>query len=226
MRETLSSNSEDYLKAIYLATQNGKLSTQTLADTLGITPPSVTGMIKKLTELTLVEHVPYGGITLTAAGQKIALEIIRHHRLIELYLHNTLGYPLDAVHEEAERLEHVISETFEARIAEALGHPTHDPHGDPIPTKDGKLPTFATLALAALPSGQHAKLGRIAQGDPDFMQYLEHLGLIPGAMLRVLSVNMPASTITVEVNGAEHTMALAVATRLWVNDVVSGGVPT
>jgi DtxR family transcriptional regulator, Mn-dependent transcriptional regulator len=133
MRELLSPQSEDYLKAIY-SLGTDRVNTQSLADRLEVKPGSVTEMLKRLAELGLVEHKPYYGARLTPAGERIALELIRHHRLLESYLHQALGYALEDVHREAERLEHHISEEFEARISELLGHPTHDPHGDPIPT--------------------------------------------------------------------------------------------
>ena len=139
---TVSHAVEDYLKAIYeLQIEHGKVSTNALADQLKVAPASVTGMLKKLAEdrPRLVNYERHHGVVLTPAGEKIALEVIRHHRLIELYLHQALGYPLDQVDAEAEKLEHVISEDFEDRIAKWLGNPEIDPHGDPIPSKDGKI---------------------------------------------------------------------------------------
>jgi DtxR family Mn-dependent transcriptional regulator len=131
---------EDYLKQLYLLGGDGSVSTQAVADALNVNPASVTGMLRRLTDHGLVEPVAYKGATLTPAGQTVALEILRHHRLLELYLHRALGYPLDEVHAEAERLEHVISETLEARMAAWLGEPSFDPHGDPIPALDGSVP--------------------------------------------------------------------------------------
>jgi len=162
-RQLLSSSAGDYLKQLYLLSQtalvktrNAKVNTQALADVMHVTSASATGMLRKLTDLGLVSHTAYQGATLTPQGEALGLELLRHHRLLELFLHQALGYSLDEVHEEAEQLEHVISETFEARIADWLGHPTYDPHGDPIPALDGSLPSRDELRLSALPVGAHA----------------------------------------------------------------------
>ena len=150
----LSSAVEDYLKAIF---ELGEAKTQALADALEVSPASVTGMLKKLSALGLIEYERYRGVTLTPAGRKIALETLRHHRLIETYLAEALGYPWHEVHDEAERLEHHISEDFEDRIAEVLGNPTHDPHGDPIPGRDGSLPQSLGRPLTELEVGQRGE---------------------------------------------------------------------
>jgi DtxR family Mn-dependent transcriptional regulator len=199
MRELLSSQAEDYLKAIYIVSQHGKVSTQAIADRLEVTPASVTGMLKKLTEMGLVMHAPYQGATLTNAGQKIALELIRHHRLLEAYLHQALGYPLEDVHDEAEKLEHVISEAFEARIFEKLGQPTHDPHGDPIPALDGTLPAVGDTPLSSLAPSTQAVIARVPDRDTEFLRYLSSLGLTPGATIKVREVAPFHGPITLEV---------------------------
>src|SRR5215469_5875989 len=149
----ISSAIEDYAKAIYaLELRAGEaVTTNALGERLGVTPGSASGMVKRLGELGLVEHVPYRGVSLTEAGEKVALEVIRHHRLLELYLFESLGMPWDRVHEEAEVLEHVLSEELEERIAQKLGDPTHDPHGDPIPTRELTLPATSTQSLQSLP---------------------------------------------------------------------------
>ena len=140
-RAPLSQTAEDYLKEIYkLEVERGRATTSVLAERLRVSPPSVTSMLKKLAALKLVVHERYRGVTLTAAGRKAAIEVIRHHRLLEQYLVETLGMPIDEVHAEADRLEHVISEELEARLDESLGFPTHDPHGVPIPGADLKWP--------------------------------------------------------------------------------------
>lgn len=145
---------EDYLKAIYMLQQrHGQVKTTTLSERLDVKPPTVTAILKTLAELKLVVYIPYYGVELSPAGEKIALEVLRHHRLIELYLVEALGFTWDEVHEEAERLEHVISEKLEARIAAHLGDPTVDPHGDPIPALDGTLPNSSALSLADAPVG-------------------------------------------------------------------------
>ncbi len=220
VREKLTSQAEDYLKAMHtLALLEPKVSTQALADHLNVAPASVTGMLKKLCELGLVAHAPYQGASLTDGGQRIALELLRHHRLLELYLHQALGYPLENVHAEAERLEHHISEEFEARIFDILGAPTHDPHGDPIPTLEGALPPSAKRPLSEMFVGETAHLGRIAQKKPEFIKHLVLLGLTPGAQIKVLEVSLPAGTVTLEVDGvAVHTLSLEAARQLFVQD--------
>ncbi|RRR69392.1 MAG: metal-dependent transcriptional regulator [Candidatus Viridilinea halotolerans] len=176
---------EDYLKAIYTLQQQGVVSTSLLGEQRGSKPGSVTGMIKKLAEMHLVEHTPYQGVILTPAGERIALEVIRHHRLLELYLVEALGYSWDEVHEEAEKLEHHISEKLEARIAAHLGHPTFDPHGDPIPTPEGKLPPRSDLRLADLGVDERARIVRMRDQSAERLRYLADLGLIPGAIIAV-----------------------------------------
>jgi DtxR family transcriptional regulator, Mn-dependent transcriptional regulator len=219
MRELLSPQSEDYLKAIY-SLGGDRVNTQALADRLEVKPGSVTEMLKRLADLGLVEHKPYYGARLTPAGERIALELIRHHRLLESYLHQALGYALEDVHREAEKLEHHISEEFEARISELLGHPTHDPHGDPIPTLEGKLPEFATRAMLDVSENEEVCLGRVSEKDPDFLRLVVSLGLIPGARVKVIRVAKASGTITLEVAGmVQHTLSLEVAQKLWVQAV-------
>lgn len=220
MRELLSSQAEDYLKAIYAISQTGRVTTQAVADQLAVTPASVTGMLKKLSDLGLVEHAPYQGASLTVAGSSIALELVRHHRLLELYLHQALGYKLEDVHAEAEKLEHHISEDFEARISELLGNPTHDPHGEPIPTLDGTLPPYATRALAEVRPGEDALVGRVSERDPELLRHFVSLGLTPGVFVRVTDVSRAGGTITLEIAGAaQHTISLEAARKLFVSDV-------
>jgi DtxR family transcriptional regulator, Mn-dependent transcriptional regulator len=219
MRELLSPQSEDYLKAIY-SLGGDRVNTQALADRLEVKPGSVTEMLKRLAELGLVEHKPYYGARLTPAGERIALELIRHHRLLESYLHQALGYALEDVHREAEKLEHHISEEFEARISELLGHPTHDPHGDPIPTLEGKLPEFATRAMLDVGENEEVCLGRVSEKDPDFLRLVVSLGLIPGARVKVIHVAKASGTITLEVAGTvQHTLSLEAARKLWVENL-------
>ncbi|GAB4496052.1 MAG: metal-dependent transcriptional regulator [Anaerolineales bacterium] len=193
MRETLTHAIEDYLKAIYLiqTAQDGRAATNQLAEYLNLTPASVTGMIQKLatTQPPLVEYQKHRGVSLTPAGEKIALEIVRHHRLLELYLHQMLGYDWDTVHAEADRLEHVISEEFEERIAQALGDPSHDPHGDPIPTRDLTLPQSPTTRLSDLHAKQRAIVHRVRDTDPELLRYLSEIGLVPQATITVLEVS-------------------------------------
>ncbi|GLV49407.1 DtxR family transcriptional regulator [Thermus sp. LT1-2-5] len=186
-RPQLSEAQEDYLKNLLLLELEGQtpVSTQALATRMGVRPPSATEMLKKLALLGLVDHQPYQGASLTLAGRKVALEVLRHHRLLEAYLHQALGFGWEEVHEEAERLEHVISEAFEARIAELLGHPPFDPHGDPIPTQDLALPEAPATPLAEAPLGEVRVVRALVQ-DPGTLNLLARLGLVPGARLRVL----------------------------------------
>jgi DtxR family Mn-dependent transcriptional regulator len=179
---------EDYAKAIYgLAQQaDGAVTTNALAERLGVTAASASGMCKKLDELGLVTHVPYKGVELTPAGERVALEIIRHHRLLELYLTKSLDVPWDRVHAEAEVLEHVLSEELEELIAAKLGHPTVDPHGDPIPTADLTIEERQTEALADLEPRSRAKFVRISDSDPDMLRYLAERGIAPGDAFEVL----------------------------------------
>jgi DtxR family transcriptional regulator, Mn-dependent transcriptional regulator len=222
MRELLSPQSEDYLKAIY-SLGSDRVNTQALADRLEVKPGSVTEMLKRLADLGLVEHKPYYGARLTSAGERIALELIRHHRLLESYLHQALGYALEDVHREAEKLEHHISEEFEARISELLGHPTHDPHGDPIPTLEGTLPAFATRAMLDVGENEEVCLGRVSEKDPDFLRLVVSLGLVPGARVKVIRIARASGTITLEVAGTvQHTLSLEAAQKLWVQAVDLG----
>lgn len=179
---------EDYLKAIYVLQEEreGEVTTSLIGEQLGgFKPGSVTGMLKKLSEMNLVTYTPYQGVRLTDAGRKIALEVIRHHRLLELYLVEALGYSWDEVHEEAEELEHYISQKFAARIADQLGQPKVDPHGDPIPTSDGELPNCTALSLADMVVGMHARIARVSDQSSERLRYLAELGLIPGAQVQV-----------------------------------------
>lgn len=177
---------EDYLKAIYTLQQQGAVTTSLLGEQRGSKPGSVTGMIKKLAEMNLVQHTPYQGVLLTPAGERVALEVIRHHRLLELYLVEALGYSWDEVHEEAEKLEHHISEKLEARIAARLGHPTIDPHGDPIPTVEGRLPHSDDLRLADLAVAARARIVRVRDQSAERLRYLADLGLLPGAAVAIV----------------------------------------
>lgn len=189
MRKNLTPNIEDYLKAIFEISQPPQLvSTNQIAEALGISAASVTGMLKKLSENDppLVDYQKHYGASLTPAGEQVALEILRHHRLLEMYLVQKLGYHWDQVHQEADRLEHVISEDFEARIDHALGYPSHDPHGDPIPDSDLNLPESPTLMLYDLECGESAVIHRVGSEDPELLRYLEKLGLTLKATLSIL----------------------------------------
>lgn len=179
---------EDYLKAIYkLQTAQKKgVSTSQLAKEMDVANASVTNMLKRLSELGMVNYRSYYGTTLTDSGEKIALEMIRHHRLLELYLMEMLGYSWDEVHDEAEKLEHYISEQFEDKIAELLNNPTVDPHGDPIPTKDGKMPEIESQKLSNVKANAACIVLRVKNQSPDVLRDLEKRGLIPGVKIEIL----------------------------------------
>jgi DtxR family Mn-dependent transcriptional regulator len=205
---------EDYLKAIHQiaeASAGAPVQTQALADRLAVSTASVTGMMKKLDQAGLVAHEPYRGVALTPKGEAIALEILRHHRLLELYLVEQLGMSWEEVHAEADRLEHVISEGLEDRIAAALGQPDRDPHGDPIPARDGTVPTNPSRRLADAAPGARVEILRVSDRDPRLLRYLAERGLVPGATARVAAVDELAGVITLEVGGADYTLALATA---------------
>lgn len=210
----VSSAIEDYLKAIYDLGGDG-VKTQALADTLSVSAASVTGMLGKLSDLNLIRYEKYRGASLTDSGRKIALETLRHHRLIETYLAEALGYPWHAVHDEAERLEHVISEDFEARIAEHLGHPAFDPHGDPIPQLDGTLPESNARPLTELSAGQRAKLTRITDQRADVLVYLEERGLRPGAVVTVLEHAPFGGPLTLSCGQQQIALAEALGRALY-----------
>ncbi|HEX8918364.1 MAG TPA: metal-dependent transcriptional regulator [Chloroflexota bacterium] len=194
---------QDYLKQIYLLQEDmGRATTQMLADRLGVKPPSVTAMIKRLAEDEggpLVRHTPYRGVELTERGLVLALEMLRHHRLVELFLSELLGVPWDQVHDEADRLEHVLSEDLEDRIATKLGNPTVDPHGDPIPSREGVMLERDLLRITDLRPGARGTVSRIDRQEAPVLQYLASLGLILGAPITVESVAPYGGVITVRV---------------------------
>jgi DtxR family Mn-dependent transcriptional regulator len=173
-------------------------------------------MVKRLASLGLVDHVPYRGVVLTSDGERLALEVMRHHRLLELYLAEHLGVPWDRVHEEAEALEHVLSEDLEARIAAKLGHPTHDPHGDPIPDADLQIDEGATTSLADLAVGDRGRFVRVSDADPDMLRYLADQGIGIGAAIEVLARQPFGGPLTVRVGASEHALGgqLADAMRI------------
>jgi DtxR family transcriptional regulator, Mn-dependent transcriptional regulator len=209
---------QDYLKEIYkLEAAGRRATTSALAEVLEISAPSVTAMLKKLATLGLVKHERYHGATLTESGERVALEVIRHHRLIEQYLVKTLGLPIDAVHVEADRLEHALSEELEAHIDRTLGFPTSDPHGDPIPGPDLRLvPTEAT-PLSALEAGAKATVARVPDRDGDVLRYLTKLKLVPGSRLEVRESAPFGGPLTVRVGGADHAISRELAAQIGVS---------
>jgi DtxR family Mn-dependent transcriptional regulator len=203
---------QDYLKEIYkLEAAGRRASTSALAQRLEVSAPSVTSMLKKLASLGLVEHERYRGATLTARGERVALEVIRHHRLLEQYLAKTLGLPIDEVHAEADRLEHALSEELEAHIDRTLGFPTSDPHGDPIPGPDLKIVRTKTTPLSTLEAGAKVTVSRVPDGDGDLLRYLSELKLTPGSRLEVRESAPFDGPVTVRVGGSDHAISRELA---------------
>jgi len=193
---------DDYLKTMYEVEQeHGRTATTVLAERLGVTPASATGMVKRLAEMDLVKHEPYHGVALTEAGGEAGAGVVRHHRLIELFLTETLGVPWDRVHEEAHRIEHVLSEDLEERMDVLLGRPTKDPHGSPIPTRDGKVERPMSTRLAELKAGQTAVVTEVRDEDAALLRYLGSLGLYPEAEVEMLAVAPFDGPLTVRVGG-------------------------
>ena len=216
-------STEDYLKAIYKleSTSEGKgVSTSRLAEEMNVANASVTNMVKRLADLGLVKYESYYGANLTDAGRKIALEMIRHHRLLELYLTEMMGYSWDEVHEEAEKLEHHISEQFEDKIAELLNNPKFDPHGDPIPSKDGKMPELLLVPVSEIEDDDKHILRRVKNQDPEFLRYLEKLGLIPGIEIRVLGKEPFEGPVELEIEGEKLSIGYNIAKELYAFSMV------
>jgi DtxR family Mn-dependent transcriptional regulator len=203
-----SSAIEDYAKAIYALSRRkaGGVSTTALAARLEVTPASVSAMIKKLDQRGLVTHAPYRGVQLTEAGERIALEVLRHHRLLELYLAEQLDVPWDRVHDEAEALEHVLSEDLEARIAAKLGHPTHDPHGDPIPSAELAIDEGDTMSVDALPVGGYGRFVRVSDSEPDMLRWLTRHGIELGAVVQLVERQPFNGPVTLRVGDTEHVL--------------------
>ena len=216
-KSELSAAIQDYLKEIYKIQASGEKPTTTaIAKRMGVAPSSATSMLKKLAALGLAEHAPYRGIELSDAGTKIALEVIRHHRLLEQYLAETLGLSIDAVHAEADRLEHVLSEELEARIDEKLGYPTHDPHGDPIPDAGLNVDRSELRSLEALEPGEEATVKRVPDGDADLLRYLAKLALVPGGRVTMRRSEPFGGPLTVLVSGQEHAISRELAGQIGV----------
>ncbi len=222
MSEIITQSIQDYLKHIYELTENGEVaSTNDLAAQLNIAPASVTGMLQKLANAkpALVIYKKHQGVTLTKSGEKVALEVIRHHRLLETFLVNTLGYSWDEVHREADKLEHVISEDFEARMAEALGHPTRDPHGELIPTADLTMPVDESRPLASLRTDETATVRRVSDDDPALLRHLRQIGVVPEVKVTVKNYSEFDGNLTIKVEGQKLNVVLgkAVTTQVFVD---------
>ncbi len=209
---------EDYAKAIFSleSRSDDPVSTNALAERLGITPGSVSAMLKKLDELGLITHLPYRGVRLTEDGRRIALEVIRHHRLLESYLAEALGMPWDRVHAEAEVLEHVLSEDLEALIAAKLGHPTVDPHGDPIPNAELELEERATRRMDSLQPGDEGLFVRVSDSDPEMLRYLAERGISPGERFAVRERQPFGGPLFVRFGESEHALGGRLASAMRV----------
>ncbi len=199
---------QDYTKAIYslCARSDSAVTTSAIAERLNVSPASASAMVKRLDALGLVEHEPYKGVSLTGAGERVALEVIRHHRLIELYLSEALGMPWDRVHAEAEVLEHAISPELSELIAEKLGNPTHDPHGDPIPTATGEIEEGQTISLQSLEPGTRGIFVRVSDADPEMLRYLSDRGVSPGCAFEVVAKEPFGGPLTISFAGTEHVL--------------------
>jgi DtxR family Mn-dependent transcriptional regulator len=208
---------QDYLKEIHkLRLEGSRATTSAIAERVGVRPPSVTAMLKRLTTAGLAKHTPYRGVELTPAGERVALEVIRHHRLLEQYLTQALGLSLDEVHTEADRLEHALSEELEARIDRSLGFPTHDPHGDPIPDADLRLERARLRTLASLEPGDEATIRRVPSDDDELLRYLSKLMLVPGKKVKLRRAEPFGGPLTVRVGKAEHAISRELAAGIGV----------
>ena len=216
----LSQAVEDYLKTIYtLEAEGDKATTTKIADALDVSSASATNMVKRLSNMGLVDYESYKGAALTDSGRKIALEIIRHHRLLELYLLEVMGYSWDEVHEEAEKLEHHISERFEEKIATLLDDPTHDPHGDPIPTKEGLMPEMDAKPLTEAEVDQQYIVSRVKDQDPEVLRYLEKIGLLPGIKIEVKEKGPFKGPVTLLVENNEQVIGNDVAGNIFIAEM-------
>ncbi len=216
-RKIISQAMEDYLKAIYkLLEIDGVVTTSALAEYMGVAPASVTNMCKKLAELNLLEYEPYQGVRFTLAGEKLALEIVRHHRLIELYLAEALDVPWDMVHEEAEKLEHVISEDLEERMAAALGDPQFDPHGAPIPSRTGSIHQQEGRRLTDIEAGDKLVVIEVDDRDPELLRYLGGMDIYPGTELEVVERAPFKGPLTLEIGPHQHSLGYQAAKSILV----------
>ncbi len=216
-RSIISQAMEDYLKTIYkLQERSDQVSTSALADYMGVSPASVTNMCKKLAELNLLEYEPYQGVRFTPAGSKLALEIVRHHRLIELYLAEALGVPWDQVHEEAEKLEHVISEDLEERMATVLGDPQFDPHGAPIPSLTGKMAQQEGGRLADMAPGDKLVVVEVDDRDPELLRYLGEMGIYPGTEIQFIDCAPFKGPLTLGIGGRQQNLGYQAAKSIVV----------
>lgn len=220
MRESpLTRSVEDYLKVIYhLSSQGGFAATSDIAAQLDVSAPSVSGMVKRLSETGLIEHVPYRGVQLTAQGRRAALKMIRRHRILEVYLIDQLGYDWDDVHDEAERLEHAVSDKLIERMSGALGHPRYDPHGAPIPTAAGDIEETDLISVADAPIGRALDLRQVGTEDPARLRYFAEQGLVPGAHLLVTERQPFNGPTTVRLGLELRVIGRELAQLLWCRE--------
>ena len=227
MQQSLSEAMEDYLKTIYHLREEAGVygespratTTQAVAESLKVAPPSATAMIKKLAALNLVTHTPYHGVRLTPSGEKAALEIVRHHRLSETFLSQIMGIGWDKAHQEAEKWEHVLSEEVEERMAALLGHPTHDPHGAPIPGLDGAMPSQLLRPLSQIGAGTRVIVRRVPDEDGALLRHLSEVGLVPGTLIEVRRANPAEGVLQLSDGGRDFTLGLSPAAAVWVEEL-------
>jgi DtxR family transcriptional regulator, Mn-dependent transcriptional regulator len=220
MNEQLTRSVEDYLKSVFhLTNQGGFATTSGIAGMLEVAPPSVSGMMKRLSETGLIEHVPYRGVQLTPQGRRAALQMIRRHRILEVYLTSKLGYDWGDVHVEAERLEHAVSDKLIERMAVALGEPRYDPHGAPIPTATGEIEEAELVTLADVSVGSTVVLRQVADEHPDRLRYLAEQGLTPGAQLAVIERQPFNGPTTVRLGMETRVVGRELAGLLWCEAV-------
>lgn len=223
----LSPSVEDYIKAIYKAgSDTGTVATQDLAGRLGVSAPAVSKMMRRLAELGLISHTPYQSVELTRSGEKMALEIIRHHRLLELYLVQAMGFTWDNVHEEAERLEHHISEEFENRIDELLHHPATCPHGDPIPTRSGSIARTSNRALAMQQAPERLVVRRVSDEDSGLLRHFKSLGVVPGVQIEFVRKEPFEGPLVLRIAGKLVRITPQAARGVFVDPAVSRDTAT
>ena len=215
--DLFSNRTEDYLKNIFKLEQIvSPVKTSSIALKMELSSASVTGMLKKLHKMRLVVYKPYQGVFLTKKGEKVALEIIRHHRLIELFLNQKMGIDWDKVDIEAEKLEHVLSEELEEVLDKSIGFPTLDPHGDPIPSKEGNIRKLSEKKLFEAEEGVEVSITRVGQENNEILKYLGEIGLIPGVSIEILKKSVKTDTITISINGVSHTFSSSVGSFVFV----------
>lgn len=208
---------QDYLKAIYRLREHGdRVTTKRLAELMKVSPPTVTQTLKRLSEEAYIKYIKYRGVFLTEAGEKIALEMIRHHRLVEQFLHKVLGLSWDRVHDEAERWEHILSEEVEARIAQMLDHPTHDPHGAPIPSQNLVITREPLTPLAQLETGATGVVAQVSDHDPALLRHLDQLGIVPGSPVTIRARDPFGGSLSVSVNGIHRLISIYAASHIHI----------